>query len=284
MTATKVWSGGAWVSVGGALTDQFVGALLADGVDTSTSVRASVTATGHATPFTDGTYAEVDASLSAAAAGIFIVITASSSSNAADTSTVLEIATGAAASEVPWASVAVGYRDEGQRIWVPGFIASGTRVAVRVRSAVTIKAVTAFYSFLPATKSIDPGAPVTMGYNPAAARGVTVTAPGSTNTKGNWVEIEDVTTADFGNLVVCPQAAGNTTMNNSGVLLDIGIGAAAAETVLIPDIYMAANGSESLGIRSPLTYGVNVPAGSRLSARYARANAANSLDVFLVGA
>jgi hypothetical protein len=74
-------------------------------------------------------------------------------------------------------------------------------------------------------------------------------------------------------------------MTATGVLVDIGIGAASAETVLIADIYVQGSTSESLVLRSPVTYGVDIPAGSRLSARWARASATNSsLDCFLVGA
>lgn len=269
---------------GGSLADQYPGSLLDDGVNTGTSVRNAVSATANVTPHADGTYVEIDPSLSADASGVFIYIVAAISNAATDTSTLLEIATGAAASEVAWATVAVGYRTGDAAVFVPGFIASGTRVAVRVRSAVSLQAVSAQYEFLPATKSVDPPAPTSMGVVTAASRGTTVTAPGSLNTKGAWTEIVASTAADFENLYVGPQGVGGTTMSGSGVLLDIGIGAAAAETVLIGGIYLAGNASEYYRTASPLTYGVTIPAGSRLSARYARANANNAVDVLLVGA
>lgn len=269
---------------GGSLTDQASGALLDDGVTTASSVRASVTATASATPHTAGSYVEIDPSLSANAAGIWVTVSTDASSAGADSSTLLEIATGAAASEVAWATVAAGYRAGNPGpFFVPGFIASGARVAVRCRSAIVSQSIAASYAFAP-VKSIAPAAPVTMGEVTAASRGTTVTAPGSLNTKGAWTEIVSSTASAFGLVYAGIQAAGATTMNASGVLIDIGIGAAAAETVLISDLYYPGNASEFYRPNSTFTFGVSVPAGSRLSARYQRANANNAVDLLLVGA
>jgi hypothetical protein len=286
-TRYAYWSG-SWVEIGGSggtVSDQYPGSVLADRLDTSTSVRTALSISAHATPFADGTYTEVDPSLSADAAGIWFLINTISAGDT-NTSTLLEFATGSGGAEVHWASVQVGYTGNTQAYFVPGFIAAGTRVAVRLRSAVSAQGTGNFFvNFLSATKSVDVGAPVTMGHNTATAAGVSLTAPGSLNTKGAWTEIEDSTPAAFGALLVNLAAGGDTTMNATGVLVDIGIGAASAETVLIADIYVQGSTSESLVLRSPVTYGVDIPAGSRLSARWARASATNSsLDCFLVGA
>lgn len=284
---TSVWDAGAWVELGGggSLTDQYPGPLLADRVDTATSVRTLTTVVANATPFADGAYSEIDASLSADAAGIFVHVPNSIAAGDTNSSTLLEIGTGAGGAEAHWASLQVGYSTANERYFVPGFIAAGTRVAARGRSAIASQSLTNFsYQFLPATKSVDVSAPVTMGHSTATAHGVVVTAPGSLNTKGAWTEIEDSTPSTFGVLAVCPAGAEDTTLSANGILLDIGIGAGGAETVLIPDIYLAPSTAETIVARTPVVYGVSVPSGSRLSARYARANAGVSLDVFLIGA
>jgi hypothetical protein len=286
MGTRYVNSGGVAVELGGggALSDQYPGSLLADRVDTATSVRTALTATGNATPFADGAYTEIDPSLSADAAGVYVFMSGLSGLDT-NSSTVLEFATGAGGAETFWGALQVGWVSGVVNAYVPGFIAAGTRMAVRVRSAVANQATgNMFMAFLPATKSVDPGAPVVMGYNSGTAAGVALTAPGSLNTKGAWTEIEDSTPSDLGVLLVCPDAAGDTNLSSTGILVDIGIGAASAETVLVADVYLAPSTSENMIYRSPTTYGVDIPAGSRLSARYARANANNSLGLFLVGA
>lgn len=269
------------------LADQWPSPLTPDLLATASSSRTTVTAAASATPHTEGSWVEVDASLAADAYGIQIVPTAAVSLSGNNSSTLLEIGTGAGGAETVWATVAVGYyiaSSLSQPFTVPGFIAAGTRVAVRLRSAVASQSFSPLIHFLSGSgKGVAPGAPVTMGVDTATSKGVSIAAPGALNTKGAWTEIEDATAFPFGALVVCPQADGGTGMSATGVLVDVGIGAAAAEAVLIGDIYLGGQSIEQYTRPNPLTYGVTIPAGSRLSVRYARANAGNALDCFLVG-
>lgn len=281
----KIYVGSTLISSPGGNANQFPGASTTDGVTGGSSLRDTVTATASATPHTPGSYAEIDASLSGDAGGVFLRLTANTASSGTNSSTVIEIATGASGSEVAWATVAIGYLITEEQLYVPGFIASGTRVAVRVRSNTASKAVSAIYTFL-ASPTTAPGAPVTMGGTNIAttSRGVSITAPGSLNTKGAWTEIVASTSAAFTSLMVGCQADGDTSTAVAGTLVDIGIGAASSETVLISDIYLVWATNESFKYWSPATFGVSIPAGSRLSARYQRADANNPLDVILVGA
>lgn len=277
---------------GGDLSDQHYGSLLTDGVDTVSSIRLpQLTVTASATPHSPGSWVEVDASLSADAGGVVIIPQGTIASTGADGSTLLEIGTGSGGAETVWATLGVGYRGAtggftagGPFHIVPGFIASGTRVAVRARSAVASQTVNPFVLFLPADKTIDFGAPTTFQANTGTSRGLTLTAPGSLNTKGGWTELVASTAQDFNALCVCPQGAAGTGMVTSGVLVDIGIGASTAETVLIGDLYGLGNTSEFYTWRTPMTYGVDIPAGSRLSARYQRAGAGNAVDLIVVAA
>lgn len=293
MAGDKVWYDEAWRDLsGGAGSDAppFPTILLSDGVLTASSSRlgTQVTATASGTPHTAGSWVEVDPSLSADADGLRVVLMAATNLAGTDTSTLLEIGLGAAASEVVWATIGVGYyitsaNVSSQGFRVPGHIPAGSRVAVRARSAVASQAVNAVYSFF---SESSPGlaAPVTMGADTATSHGTTLTVAGAINTKSAWTEIEDSTSAEFVALLVSAQCNANTAMGSSGVLVDIGIGAAASETVLIPDIYYHTATSEFMQDRSPTTYAVNIPVGSRLSARYAAANIADRIDLILVGA
>lgn len=269
---------------GGLLTDAYPSSQLADASDTSVSQRPVFSPQANATPFADGSYTQIDASLSADASGIWVYMTLTTSQTGLDTSTVLEIATGAAASEVNWANVQVGFRNAVHGYFVPGFITSGTRVAARVRSAVANQFGTCRFGFFPADKSVDPITPVTMGYTPSAAAGVVLPTPGATNSEGAWVEIAAATSGDFGNLLVNIGGGRTNTQAAGDGLIDIGIGAAAAETVLISDIHCSTSTAETCVPRSPLTFGVDIPSGSRLSARQRSSSTSCKFDVFLVGA
>lgn len=284
--ARYVRSGGVAVELvggGGSAADQWPSGLLNDGVLTASSSRATVTAVGNVTPHTAGTWVEVDPSLSVDANGIYLYVNTSFSVAGTDTSTLIELGTGASGSEVAWATFGAGYAPGARVYFVPGYLAAGTRVAVRVRSAVASKSVAMLCQFL-AEKPANPGAPVTYQADAATSRGLTITAPGSLNTKGAWTQLVGSTAAAFTSLLVAPQAAAGTVMSASGVLIDIGIGGAGSETVLIPDIHLLGSTSEAYLIFSPLTYGVDVPAGSRLSARYARATTGNAVDLIVVAA
>lgn len=289
MSARYVRSGGVAVELGGGsgdAADQFLG-LLSDGVAAASSSRLSFAVTASATPHTEGSWVEVDASLSAAASGLLITPTVATAINSTDTSSLLEIGVGAAAAETVWATVAVGYAPvnvPNHPIHVPGGLAAGTRVSVRLRSAVALHSCTADIFFI-AEGSVLLGAPVTYGANTATSRGVDLTVPGSLNTKGAWTQIVASTTEDLVALTTCIQGAADLSLTgtNPEVLVDVGIGPAASETVLIADMFLVAQAIEAYARRSPQTFEVAAPLGSRLSARYAHAAVANTVDLFLVG-
>lgn len=262
---------------------QYIGSLLPDQVDTASSVRNSFTLTASATPHAGTpTWTEIDPSLSAASSGLYINIQSAVSSSAADSSALFEIATGASGAEAVWATVPVGYREAGS-FRVPGHLNAGTRVAMRCRSAIASLAVVTTVSFL-SEKSTALGVPVTYGASTATSHGVALTTPVSLNTKSAWTPITTSTTAVHNALFIGVQANGSTNMSSTGVLVDIGIGATGAETVLVSDLFYAGNTQERYAERSPVNYGVDIPSGSQLSARYARNNTNNAVDVILVAA
>lgn len=101
-----------------------------------------------------------------------------------------------------------------------------------------------------------------------------VTAAGTAHTKGSWVEIVASTSVD----VVC--LAMNTTASIAGngldsrCLIDIGIGAAGSEVVVIPDILVGHKSSSTSGWLFPIF----IPAGTRVAFRsqHAQASTTNS--------
>lgn len=292
----KVWQSGGWVDAVApsdcSVSDQWPGPTLNDGVNTANSTRTGFSASGHATPFTTGTYVDIDTSLSADADAITIQIAAGAAAAATDSSTFIEFGvdpTGGTTYAL-WATVPIGYLTAAQSptLRIPGRITAGSRVAFRIRSAVSAVGIQAIFTFLP-VKGDGFAAPVTFGADTATARGVTLTAPGALNTKGAWTEIGtslgSPTVNDLAAITVLLQGAAGTNMNASGVLVDVGTSVGAGGvSVIIPDIYMLGQAAENYLIRTLLTYGIDVPAGSRLWGRYARANIANAVDMVLHGA
>lgn len=96
----------------------------------------------------------------------------------------------------------------------------------------------------------------------------TVTASTSAHTKGAWVELIASTSAAADCVQIAAQAV-STSNTNTATLLDIGIGAAGAETAIVQNVAIggaaafAQNDERSFRVSVP----VYVPAGSRVAAR-----------------
>lgn len=116
------------------------------------------------------------------------------------------------------------------------------------------------------------------GINAATSLGTTITASGSINTKGSWTQLDAATAYDMNMFWVFLELP---SVNNSGILVDIGIGAAASEIVLIANIpYLCpSNTSGLIGIPCP----VAIPAGTRISARMQSATASATISCMIVG-
>lgn len=86
-----------------------------------------------------------------------------------------------------------------------------------------------------------------------------VTASGTVNTKGSWVQL--VASTAFHSTAVGLQFKTPGTASNQ--LLDIGVGAASSETVLIPDVLVGMPANVGYWLWFP----VGIPAGTRVAAR-----------------
>lgn len=274
------WSGG-WVDLGGAASPSLVAPPWFD------VVEGLVATADAATAHTWGAWVEVDASLSADAAGILTNF-AAVSTGSTNTATLVQIGTGGAGAETAWATFAVGSlvnsTPYGAPRYIPGFIAAGTRVAFRVQSAVLSKNVTISWMFN-AVVAAAPGAPVSMGFDTATSRGTLITAPGSAGTPGAWTEVVASTSAAFTLLALFPEH-GSGSMTAGEQLFDIGLGSAGAETLYIAEAAVVTHSStEQLQAERPLlAIPVSIPAGSRISARRTYLTNNTGLGLSLVGA
>jgi hypothetical protein len=104
----------------------------------------------------------------------------------------------------------------------------------------------------------------------------TLTASGSTHTKGSWTEVIAATTGEA-NVIDIFYEGWNVSAAIGSNLLDIGIGAAASEVAIVSNVSLGA--SEFGGTAR---FYVTVPKGSRLSLRVQSSTGSNSGSITLV--
>lgn len=266
--------------------------LLSDGADSSTSARSSFTFTG-GSAHTMGSWVEIVSALSADVGYVKITPTANTGSSTVDTSALFDLGVGAGGAEAAViSSLGVGWWITSGAASHPGwlfplFIPRGSRVAGRVQGAEASKSFSARFEFFAPTQGLIPSAKVVaLGAVPASSRGTVLSSPGSGNTEGAWTEIVASTSEPYTALGVSVQGGSDTTQATTSGLVDIGVGAAGAETAVVSDIALGLVATEGINPLSPLVHPLvnQVPAGSRLSARWQNGlGSAPTVDVVLHG-
>ena len=99
----------------------------------------------------------------------------------------------------------------------------------------------------------------------ASTRLTDVAGDASANVKGSWVELIASTSND-NEWITVTLGLSSTSYTKIGCLVDIGVGAASSESVVISNIAFVTPGDGSLGPYS-LTLPLTIPSGSRVSAR-----------------
>lgn len=243
---------------------------LAGGFTSATSGVASIVAS--ATPHTKGAWVELVTSTGFDTTLLAILGRESINTNGADTSLLLDIGIGGSGSEIVLVPDIMWGHQAGERCLVlPLGVPAGSRISARTQSAVASQAMqlTCQMSGCGGWTSADCGRrATTYGANAATSSGVNSATPGAANTKSAWTQITASTTNPIRWL--SPQAAGPagvTSMSNMDALIDIGVGGAGSEQVIIPDLSYRHTSSEYC--RFPqVAFPVNLPAGVRLAIRH----------------
>lgn len=219
---------------------------------------------------TKGSYTELIASTASNALMLRVSVQATSTNT---TEALIDIATGAAASEVDVISNAKYYFDTGTAAvisydydyYIP--ITSGTRISVRMQAAVASDTVKVTVSLWSGTFTYDDTQLVTYGADTANSRGSIIPDPGATeNTLGAWTEITASSTQDLTELLMCTGLNGNLVQDNIMWIYQIGTGAAASEVVVVGGITVEASVAELL-TPSIRKLPVVIPSGTRISVR-----------------
>lgn len=185
----------------------------------------------------------------------------------------VDIAVGGSGSEqVLAANLLVSTREKASVVYMlPVSIATGSRIAARYQSSDTSGARVVYAQVTLLSSPFLPGAPLgrvtTYGADTADSGGVPVDPGGSANTKGAYSEIAGSTDGLIRSLLIGLGCANNTVLTAAEGLVDIAIGAAGSEQIIIPDLWIRYSDQENI---APQVYGplpVSIPAGVRLAAR-----------------
>jgi hypothetical protein len=188
--------------------------------------------------------------------------------SATDTSTLLDIGVGAAGSErIVVADVSMGAWTHGSMFQAPLFIPEGSRVAVRIQSAVASKALQGRLSLIPCPSLADAAQFCeTWGIVSASSKGTTLTTPSGAGTKTAWQQITAGITRDTSWITWALASSGSNIAAAKGGF-DIGYGPSGSEVALMQNARWEQLGTESL---NPCIFPIpcNLPAGTRLAVRW----------------
>lgn len=233
------------------------------GVNTSTSAATQIQAAGSANSY--GSYTELIASTAADSEWCALKLGVGSTDN----TFVVALATGAAASETDiieimfWSNGTVAPKKE---IFFPLSISSGSRVSARMKSTTASRTVEVAGLLMTESNYGTFNEASLIGEDATnSAKGTQVDPGGTANTKGSWVELTSSTPHDFDFLIIHIGGDDNNATSQADALVDIGTGAAASETVIIPNISAVQTTNEANA--NNFTAFVDVPSGTRIAAR-----------------
>jgi len=231
------------------------------------SLSASLAATASGTANTKGAWAQLWAS-TAVNSSMLVCMFDDVTVSATNTATLVDIGIGGAGSEVVViANISVGGLGHGTTHVFPLYIPAGTRVSIRLQSAVVSKALAGRVSLVPAVGDQDAAQIVdTYGADTANSKGVTLATPSVAGTKTGWTQIVASTTRDAA-WITWSFASNGTNIAAAKGGVDIGYGGAGSEQVLVGNIRWEQLGTEAIR-HAGFVVPCNIPAGTRLAVRW----------------
>jgi hypothetical protein len=248
--------------------------------------------TASATPHSKNTtYTELIASTAFDAYGILVML-ATVFTAATDTSMLVDIAVGAAASEtVVIPNLNAGFAGDitvvnvgGQKYWFPLRIPQGSRISATAQAAVVSDNVrVSIWLYGKPLRPVWAGQKVIdYGTNLATSQGVAV-AMGVSSAEGSWTQIAASTTRAHAYLAAGIGGAGDTTIAAGTGFLDVGKGAA-TEVPMVQNLPYGLSTNEAISYFFPMSAWAQVAPGERLAARASYTSAsAGSIDCILYG-
>lgn len=189
----------------------------------------------------------------------------------------LDIATGGAGSEtvvipnllVEKESASASSGVNGARYVLPLAVANGTRVAARCQSTTAGAVMQVVITLWTAGGCPGITSFTNAGANTSTSGGVQIDPGGSANTKGAYAQLTASTTSVAQWVLIMYTLGGNSAPSTARWYIDFATGAAASETVLIPDSPLSLGFGSGVWFASPRSRGfvTYVPASTRLAMR-----------------
>jgi hypothetical protein len=234
------------------------------------SASSGTVITASATANAKGSWTQLVASTPFAASGIFVRVGDEAN---ASTRYLIDIGIGSTGNEIvliPDLHNSVQSSFGFNIYFFPLEIPAGVRLSARVASSRASDTVSIVIYLVDRAFTTQASYQIVTAYgvNAASTTGTTVDAGATLNTKGAWTQIASSTSRNIRSLSVAIGDRGDTVRAYKSYLLDIGIGPALSEQVVIADLYFNAHGGNNCimpGFFSALP--VSIPAGTRLAAR-----------------
>ncbi len=236
---------------------------------------------------TKSAYTQISPGLSFDAAGILVTVFATTNTNR---TYLVDIALGAAGSEQVLINnlfCSVANTTNARYFYFPVAVPAWTRIAARyqVTGSVTSDirvAVTGFAQGWFAAESY--GRVITLGATAADSGGIQLVHPGVAHTKGAYSQIAASTSASISALLIAlGNSDGDYSLTGQQCFMDIAVGSAGAEQVLLPNLYFKSTGFQFYPeIIGPLP--AQIPANSRVAGRMqGGSTATDHVDIILYG-
>ena len=162
----------------------------------------------------------------------------------------------------------------------PIYIPSGERVSIRCQSTSGSQSIRFNVGISAITFGSRPGynKVITYGAVTGDSGGTQVDPGGSALTKGSWVQFKDSTEMNIGAIMMSIGNRQNTAPGWEWAYVDIGVGGAGSEVVVIPDIghHMTYENESRVPGQTPILF-CNIPKGSRVALR-ASSNITDATD------
>lgn len=251
------------------------------------AITAGVNVTSGAAHTKGATWTQLVASTAESSAGLILYV-GNSDVSAADSSSLLDIAIGAASSErVLIANIGVGGSERSSALLFPVAIPKGSRISAKLQSVTASKVIAFAALSLPEAGLTDAAQTVdTYGANTATSKGVVLTTLTTVNVRTAWQEVAASTTRAARFITWSLAGPNNAVSVSSTGFFDIGFGAAGVEKPVVMNVPYQTASTEAVG------YGryylpCAIPAGSRLVVRHVAgvvsATAPPSILVHLIG-
>jgi hypothetical protein len=242
-----------------------------EGLDAANS--RGITITASATANTKGSWTQLAAS-TGQACDVLTIITVRPGTASADY--LIDIGVGTAGSEqviisdLLICSPSGGATPMGVEFVFPISIPAGTRIAARCQATTLSSQIRISYEMaqLPMLASAERSIVKTYGDATADSGGTSIDPGGTANTKGAWTQIVASTTYAASALLIGFGDQVNTVRTDCTWLVDVGVGSAGSEKVVVPDFLLqaeAASDDITPGVSPPLP--VSIPAATPISVR-----------------